>query len=88
MFASKRLGFVLDLNLNFDTQIDEKSKKCHKMTDLIRLLLVNIPYNALLTIYKFLHDKLKNENFHKTKWKNWWNTRNFWRTTLWLTLIS
>ena len=57
MFASKRLGFVLDLNLNFDTQIDEKSKKCHKTIDLIRLLLVNMPYNALLAIYKFLHDK-------------------------------
>ena len=48
----KHSGVVLDSNLNFNTHIDQKIKKCNKMIGLIRRLSVNLPRNALLTIYK------------------------------------
>ena len=47
----KYLGVVLDLKLNFDTHIDQKIKKCDKMIGLIRQLSVNLPCDALLTVY-------------------------------------
>ena len=70
----KHLGVVLDSNLNFNTHIDQKIKKCNKMIGLIRRLSVNLPRNALLTIYKsfirphldygdILYDKPSNDNF-------------------------
>ena len=48
----KHLGVALDSNLNFNTHIDQKIKKCNKMIGLIRRLSVNLPCNALLTLYK------------------------------------
>ena len=68
------LGVVLDSYLNFNTHIDQKIKKCNKMIGLIRRLLVNLPRNALLTIYKsfirplldygdILYDTPSNGNF-------------------------
>ena len=70
----KHLGVVLDSNLNFNTHIDQKIKKCNKMIGLIRRLSVNLRRNALLTIYKSfirphfdygdtLYDKPSNNNF-------------------------
>ena len=70
----KHLGVALDSNLNFNTHIDQKIKKCNKMIGLIRRLSVNLPRNALLTIYKsfirphldygdILYDKPSNDNF-------------------------
>ena len=69
------MGVVLgDLNLNFNTHIDQKIKKCNKMLCLIRQLSVNLPRDALLTICKtfirphldyddILYDKPSNDNF-------------------------
>ena len=73
-FLAKNLGTVLDSNLNFKTQIDEKIKKCNKMIDHITRLSINLPHNGLLTICKSfikphlnysntLYDKPDNENF-------------------------
>ena len=70
----KHLGVVLDSNLNFNTHIDQKIKKYNKMLGLIRRLSINLPCNALFTIYKSfvrphldysdtLHDKPSNDNF-------------------------
>ena len=70
----KHLGVVLDSNLNFNTHIDQKIKKCNKMIGLIRRLSVNLPRNALLTIYKsfirphldygdILYEKPRNDSF-------------------------
>ena len=84
----KHLGVVLDSNLNFNTHIDQKIKKCNKMIGLIRRLSVNLPHNALLTIYKsfvrphldygdILYDKPNNDNFQSLSDNNWWNARNF-----------
>ena len=75
----KHLGVVLDSNLNFNTHTDQKIEKCNKMIDLIRRVSVNLPNNALLTIYKsfirphldyggILYDKPRNDIF-RTKWK-------------------
>ena len=47
----KYLGVVLDLKLNFSTHIDQKIKKCDKMIGLMRQLSVNLPCDALLTVY-------------------------------------
>ena len=73
-FNQKHLGVVLNSNLNFNTHIDQKIKKCNKIVGLIRRLSVNLPHNALLTIYKslirpyldyggILYDKPSNDNF-------------------------
>ena len=70
----KHLGIILDSNLNFNTHIDQKIKKCNKLIGLIRRLSLKLPRNALLTIYKsfirptldygdILHNKPNNENF-------------------------
>ena len=48
----KHLGVILDSSLNFNTHIDQKIKKCNKLIGLLRRLSVNLPRNALLTIYK------------------------------------
>ena len=48
----KHLGIILDSNLNFNTNIDQKVKKCNKLIGLIRSLSVNLLRNDLLTIYK------------------------------------
>ena len=68
------LGVVLDSNLNCNTHIDQKIKKCNKMIGLIRRLSVNLLRNALRTLYKsfvrshldysdILYDKSSNDNF-------------------------
>ena len=70
----KHLGIVLDSKLNFHAHVDQKIKKCNRMIGLIRRLSINLPRNALLTIYKsfarlhldygdILYDKPNNENF-------------------------
>ena len=70
----KQLGIILDSNLTFNTHIDQKIKTCNKLIGLIRRLSVNLPRNALLTIYKsfirphldygyILYDKPNNEDF-------------------------
>ena len=72
----KHLGVVLDSNLNFNTHIDQKIKKCNKMIGLIRRISVNLPRNALFTLYKsfikphldygdILYDKPSNDNFQR-----------------------
>ena len=69
----KHLGIILDSNLNFNTHIDQKIKKCNKLIGLIKRLSVNLPRNPLLAIYKSfirthlnhgdtLYDKPNNEN--------------------------
>ena len=74
----KHLGIIVESNLNFNTHIDQKIKKCNKLIGLIRRLSVNLPRIALLTIYKsfirshlnygdILYVKRNNENFLKTK---------------------
>ena len=39
----KHLGIILDSNLNFNTRMDQKIKKCNKYIGLIRRLSVNLP---------------------------------------------
>ena len=68
------MGVVLDSNVNFNTHIDQKSKKWNKIRGVIGRLSVNLSHNALLTICKsfvrphldygdILYDKPNNENF-------------------------
>ena len=70
----KHLGIVLDSKVNFNAHVDQKIKKCNRMIGLIRRISINLPRNALLTIYKsfvrphldygdILYDKPNNENF-------------------------
>ena len=70
----KYLVVALYSNLNFNTHIDQKIKKCNKTIGLIRRLPVNLARKALLTIYKsfirphldygdILYDKPSNEKF-------------------------
>ena len=66
------MGIPLDSKLVF--HVDQKIKKCNNLIGLIRRLSVNVPRNALLTIYKsfirphldygdILYNKPENENF-------------------------
>ena len=48
----KHFRIIIDSQLNFIAHIDQKIKKCNRMVGLIRRLLVTLPRNALLTIYK------------------------------------
>ena len=50
--SQKHLRIVLDSELNFSSDVDEKIKKCNKLIVLIRRLSANLPRNALITIYK------------------------------------
>ena len=70
----KHVGIVLDSKLNFNAHLDKKIKKWKRIIGLIRRLSINLPRNALLTIYKsfvrphldygdILYDKPNNENF-------------------------
>ena len=70
----KHVGIVLDSKLNFNVHLDKKIKKWKRIIGLIRRLSINLPRNALLTIYKsfvrphldygdILYDKPNNENF-------------------------
>ena len=65
---------MLDSKLNFNSHVDEKTKTRNKLIELTRRLSVNLPRNAVLTIYKsfirphldygdILYDKPNNENF-------------------------
>ena len=67
------MGVALDSNINFNTHIHQKIKKCNEMIGLIRRF-SKLPRNALITIYKHfirpdfdygdnLYDKPNNENF-------------------------
>ena len=62
------------LKLSFITHVAQKIKKCNKLVGLIKRLSINLPRNALLTIYKpfkrphldcgdILYDNPNNENF-------------------------
>ena len=66
----KHLGIVLDSKLN----LDQKIKKCNRIIGVLGQLSINLPRNALLSIYKslvrphldygdILYDKTNNENF-------------------------
>ena len=68
------MGIVLDSKLDLNFYFDQKIKKCNKLIGLIRRLSVNVPRNALLTIYRslikphldygdILYDKPENKNF-------------------------
>ena len=70
----KPLGIALDSKLNFNAHVDQKIKKCNRIIGLIRRLSINLPRNALLTIYKsfvrphldyddILYDKPNNKIF-------------------------
>ena len=70
----KHLGVLSDSNLISNTHIAQNLKKYNKMIGVIRRLSVNLPRNALLTIYKsfirphlnygdILYDKPSNDNF-------------------------
>ena len=70
----KHLGIILDSKLDFKINVDNKIKKCYKITGIIRRLSVSVPRKALLTIYKsfirphldywdILYDKPENQNF-------------------------
>ena len=72
----KHFGMALDSKLNFDSQINQKIKKCNELIGLIRRLSVNLPRSALLTIHKsfirptldygdILYDKPNNEIFQQ-----------------------
>ena len=50
--SQKHLGIVFSSKLNFSSHVDEKIKNCNKLIGLIRRLPVNLPQNALLTIYR------------------------------------
>ena len=47
----KHLEIVLDSKLNFNAHVDQIIKKCNRVIGLIRRLSINLPRNALLTIY-------------------------------------
>ena len=62
------------MKLNLNTHIDQKTKKCNKLTGVMKRLLINLPRSALLTIYKsfirphleygdILYDKPDHESF-------------------------
>ena len=70
----KHLRIVLDSKLNFSAHADQKIKMCNRIIALIRRLSINLPWNALLTIYKsfvrphpdygdILYDKPDNKHF-------------------------
>ena len=70
----KHLGIVLDSKLDSKFHVNQKIKKCNKLIGLVRRFSVNVPRNALLTIYKsfirppldygdILYDKRENKNF-------------------------
>ena len=70
----KYLRIILDSKLNFNAHVDQKIKKCNRIIGLTRRLSMNLPRNALLTIYKsfvrphfdygdILYDKPNNANF-------------------------
>ena len=68
----KHLGMLLDSRLNFN--IHSKTKKCYKIIGLIKKLLIHLPREPLLWIYKsfvrpsldygdIIFDKANNESF-------------------------
>ena len=74
MPTSKALSNFSDSKLNFNVHVDQNIKNCNKIIGLIRPLSINLPRNALLTIYKsfvkihldygdILYDKPRSENF-------------------------
>ena len=48
----KHLGNVLDSKLNFIAHVNQKIKKCNRITGNIRRLSINVSRTPLLTIYK------------------------------------
>ena len=51
----KHIGIVLDSKLSFNTHVAQKIKTCNKLIGLKKKLSINLPRNALLTIYKSLY---------------------------------
>ena len=47
----KDLGLLLDSRLNFNGHVQSKTKKCYKITGLIKKLYIHLPREALLRIY-------------------------------------
>ena len=67
----KHLGIVLDSKLDFQFHVVQKIKKCNKLIGLMRRLSVNVPMNALLTIYKsFIRPRLGYGNIFYDKPEN------------------
>ena len=73
-FHQKHLGIVLDSKSNFNIHFAQKIKKCNKLIGLMKRLSINLPRDALLTIYQLfirphldygdvLYDNPNNENF-------------------------
>ena len=48
----KHLGIVLNSKLNFNTHVAQKIRKCNRLIGPMKRLSINLPRNALLTIYK------------------------------------
>ena len=46
------MGILLDSKLELKFYVDKKIKKCNKLIGLLKILSVNVPRKALLTIYK------------------------------------
>ena len=76
----KHLGLLLDKRLSFNEHIQSKMNNCYKMIGVIKRLSVNLPRNALLSIYQWfirphldyrdiIYDKPYNESF-KSKLEN------------------
>ena len=80
------MGIALNSKLDFKSHVDQNIKKCNKLIGLIRRFSVNVPRNALLTIYKsfirphfgygnILYDKPENESFQtkleKVQYRVW-----------------
>ena len=83
-FHQKHLGIVLNSKLNFNTHVAQKIKKCNKLIGLMKRLSINLPRNALLTIYKsfvrphldygnILYDNPNNKNFQSKLEKGKYN---------------
>ena len=79
----KHLGIVLDSKLNFNAQVDQKIKKCNRIIDLIRRLLIlkvseKVQYRTCLaktgaiqgTSRTKLYDKLRLHSLNKRRWCN------------------
>ena len=66
----KHLRVVLDSNINFNTEFGQTFKNFNKIIGIIRLPSVNLPRNALLTIYKpFIEPHLDYGNILSDKTK-------------------
>ena len=74
MFSLKTFRTCFRFKANYNTHVAQKMKKCNKLIGLMKRLSINLPRNALLTIYKsfirphldygdILYDNPNSENF-------------------------